>query len=146
MKRVLFTLSMPNVGSANGKWSGERPDYTIIRNVPPKRAEELDLPKSFYHNFGDGWGASVHARAMAVGERSPKSAGFCGYDWMVDRIIWWGDTQCRHEWQDDPMSGQPGFDGQWVRCKLCQQSHRTDSEAKAMPKPEMAAAESAVTP
>ena len=127
--RVLFTLSMPNVGSWNGKWGGERPDYTIVRSVPPKRAAEMALPNSFYHNFGDGWGARVSARLMGAGERRPKSAGFCGYDWMVDRIIRWGDTTCRHEWRDDPHSGEPGFPGKWIRCSLCQESRATEAEA-----------------
>ena len=129
--RVLFTLSMLNVGSWNGKWGGERPDYTIVRSVPPKRVQELRLPNSFYHNFGDGWGASVHARAMNVGERRPKSAGFYGYDWMVDRIVRWGDTECRHEWVEDPKSGEPGWEGKWVRCRLCRCGKRVDVEAVA---------------
>lgn len=124
--RVLFTLSMPNVGSHDGKWSGASRNYTIIRNLPPKRVEELGLPKNFYHNFGDGWGASISARTMIAGERRPKSDGFCGYDRMVDRIIRWGDTKCRHEWMPDPKSGEPGYDGQWVRCKLCQESHKKE--------------------
>jgi len=122
--RVIFRLSMPNVGSHNGKWSGDRQDYNIVRSLSQARVDELKLPHSFYHNFGDGWGASVSACVMEKGAKRPKSAGFNGYDWMVDRIIRWGDTQCRHEWGDDPKSGQPGWEGKWIRCRLCQEGRQ----------------------
>jgi len=122
--RVIFRLSMPNVGSHNGQWSGQGRDYNIVRSVPQARVAELQLPRGFFHNFGDGWGAGVYASVMAKGEKRPKSARFYDFDWMVDRIIRWGDTQCRHEWFDDPKSGQPGFEGKWIRCRLCQEGHR----------------------
>lgn len=47
---------------------------------------------SWFHSWTDGWRACVTARIMRQGERRPKSAGFCGYDWMVRNIIWYGDT------------------------------------------------------
>jgi hypothetical protein len=30
---------------------------------------------------------------MASNERKRKSAGFCGYDWMVENILAYGDTE-----------------------------------------------------
>lgn len=80
-----FTLSMPNRGSANGRWSGEGRPYVVIRRTP-KSLEE----KSYFYSFGDGWVASVHVNRVtgrdALALRN-KSAGFCGYDWMVDEIL-----------------------------------------------------------
>ena len=116
--RVLFRLSMPNTGSWNGKWSGRDRNYTLVRSIPEQRVRALGIPTSWYHNFGDGWGASVFSTVMKKGERSPKSDGFCGYDWMVDRIIRWGDTECRHEWKPDTHITQQ--EGEWERCINCQ--------------------------
>ena len=131
-QRILFKLSMPNVGSWNGQWSGGGRSYNLVRRVPDKRIAELEIPNSWYHNFGDGWGASVSARVMECGERRPKSAGFAGYDWMLDRILQWGDTECRHQWEPDPMSGQRGWEGEWERCRCCRNSRRiTSAEAAA---------------
>ncbi len=123
-QRILFRLSMPNTGSWNGKWSGSERNYVLVRSIPEQRVGDLGIPNSWYHNFGDGWGASVSATVMAKGERKPKSDGFCGYDWMVDRIIRWGDTECRHEFQHDPLSGDKYHEGEWERCMNCQMSRQ----------------------
>ncbi len=48
----------------------------------------------YYYYFGDGWGASVSVREVATSEAGKierKSAGFCGYDWMIDSIIRHGE-------------------------------------------------------
>lgn len=91
---ILFTLSMPNVGSWNGQWSGAGGRYAKTRKTPSK--ERLDLifkgkdSASFYYNFGDGWGASVHAKIVTAAEANKamhQSQGFCGYDWMIDEIM-----------------------------------------------------------
>lgn len=47
----------------------------------------------WYYSFGDGWAASVSARVMSKGERSSRSDGFCGYDWMVRSILTHGDIR-----------------------------------------------------
>ena len=77
-----FELTMPNVGSWNGADAGSKAGLFIFRNLPKKRAEILD-GDSFYYNFGDGWGANVFCKIA----RRSKSAGFRGYDWMVNEII-----------------------------------------------------------
>lgn len=93
MIRVEFSLSMPSHRS----WSGNNKRYLKRRNLTDKYAAKLGLDKqkqkSWYHHFGDGWSACVNARVMNAGERGEKSAGFCGYDWMVDNIIWYGQTE-----------------------------------------------------
>lgn len=89
-RRVEFRLSMPGVGSWNGKWTGESNNYTIVRSLSDKKIEELGISDGgmdWSYSFGDGWRASVGARIMAVGEKAKKSDGFCGYDWMVDSIV-----------------------------------------------------------
>ena len=96
MKRIEFRLTMPGVGSWNGKWSGEDKDYLIYRTLGDATTDSFMLGRSessFRHNFGDGWAARVTARVMNDGERKKKSAGFCGYEWMVENIISYGSTE-----------------------------------------------------
>jgi len=88
--KLIFTLSMPNVASWNGKWSGAGKHYAITRVFRGKKSEAKakELIGSHYYNFGDGWGASINAQEL-VG-CAPKSDGFCGYDWMVESLINYG--------------------------------------------------------
>jgi hypothetical protein len=86
MRRIEFTLSMPNRGSWNGGWSGAGNRYAIIRKVDDRAAIELD-GKYWHHSWPDGWGAGISARLMEPGERAKPSAGFSGYDWMVADIL-----------------------------------------------------------
>ena len=91
---LCFTLSMPNIGSWNGKWSGEGLLYAKVvsfgrdKNTSNKAKEILE--KGYYsYNFGDGWRAGVSVKEVDVKEAAKirrKSCGFCGYDWMIDSI------------------------------------------------------------
>jgi hypothetical protein len=90
MSRVEFRLSMPSRGSWNGEWSGAARNYVIVRSLPDIRVSELigtELSRSWLHRWDDGWCAQITARVMARGERTPKSDGFSGYDWMVANIL-----------------------------------------------------------
>lgn len=119
-ERIEFRLSMPGVGSWNGRWSGDGRKYVIVRTVRRADLPKLgDLPRSWRYSWDDGWAASVSARVMTKGERKPKSDGFCGYDWMVNNIIRWGTPECQHEMHPDPNSGKPGYPGEWERCRWC---------------------------
>lgn len=100
--KVSFELTMPNVGSWNGKWTGEDRKYFVIRSFSGNRAKEVsEILKSksngyFYYNFGDGWGAGVMAMVVDANEakkRLKQSAGFCGYEWMIDSILKHGKIQ-----------------------------------------------------
>lgn len=83
--RLIYRLSMPNVGSWNGRWTGEDQEYYVIRKYSEKKAEKILEKDSHYYNFGDGWGAGVSISEI-FGRYKPKSAGFSGYDWMIDEI------------------------------------------------------------
>ena len=83
MKIAIFELIMPNVGSWNGKWSGSSKNFTIKKRLP-KEKEHL-IGKSFYYDFGDGWGARIVCRAPILRERA--TGEFCGYTWMIDSIL-----------------------------------------------------------
>ena len=85
---IIFTLSMPNRGSWNGRWSGEDRVYARIfrNNDVPKDI----IGKDFYYNWDDGWCACVSVTKIDSKEAAKirkKSAGFCGYDWMIRSII-----------------------------------------------------------
>jgi len=91
--QLCFTLSMPNVGSWNGSWSGNNQLYAVIRSFSKRQeinAASILEKRSFYYDFGDGWGASVRVtQPECGGVRKIRKAtkGFCGYDWMIDEII-----------------------------------------------------------
>lgn len=94
-KYLCFTLTMPNVGSWNGRWSGQGDLYAVIRKLGNSKAakektEKILEGKNFYHSWNDGWGANVEVTLVTASEAKEirkKSKGFCGYDWMVDSIL-----------------------------------------------------------
>ena len=88
---LLFRLSMPNVSSWNGRWSGEGREYTKLVD---ERQAKHELKGSYYYDFGDGWGARIDVTTVTGGEVAKirkRSDGFCGYDWMVDSILRHGE-------------------------------------------------------
>jgi hypothetical protein len=89
---------MPSRGSWDGGWSGAGRNYVIVRSMRDADAAALLGGKgkeSWWHLWDDGWAACVTARLMDRGERTPKSDGFSGYDWMVRNILDHGDTRDR---------------------------------------------------
>lgn len=92
---AIFTLGMPNRGSWNGGWSGEGKNYYIIRQVTEAQKKVIESAGArYYHNFGDGWGASIsvtfcngYKERNAAQRALGKSAGFCMYEWMVSNIL-----------------------------------------------------------
>ena len=91
---IQFTLSMPNVGSWNGKWTGADRIHARARSITPRTREEEIDGESFYYDFGDGWGASVRCKKIDSKEAAKvrrRSQGFCGYDWMINDILKYGE-------------------------------------------------------
>lgn len=91
---LLFTLSMPNVGSWNGKWTGEGKPYIIVDCLLKRDADKAKaiLDKGYFHySFGDGWAAGITVKEIMdrkeAAKLRKKSAGFFGYNWMVDSIM-----------------------------------------------------------
>ena len=88
-----FEITMPNVGSWNGQWTGAKNLHFAFRNVSKKEGVTLMGGKdkrNFYYNFGDGWGANVCVKPMLSTEKTKiekMNNGFMGYDWMIDSIL-----------------------------------------------------------
>lgn len=98
--KLLFILTMPNVGSWNGKWTGADRVYARVRNAKqyPNCKED-----NYYYSFGDGWGANVEVKKVTVVEANKytkKSVGFSGYDWMIDSILLYGQILNSKERQE----------------------------------------------
>jgi hypothetical protein len=86
---IAFELSMPRAASWNGRWSGEGRLHVKIRRLA-KEQEERIAGKSYNYRWDDGWCARVSANKVDGKEAArlrKKSAGFFGYDWMIDSII-----------------------------------------------------------
>lgn len=94
MKTIAFILTMPNCGSWNGKFSGESNFHCAIRKFKEsefKNEKIIDIiDKSFYYNFGDGWGANIKVELIdskTASQYRKKSSGFMGYEWMIKSIL-----------------------------------------------------------
>lgn len=92
--QILFELTMPNVGSWNGKWTGADKKYFKVYSASKAQAEKIlgleGAPKNYHYSFGDGWSANVRAEAISSKQKHrflKQSAGFCGYEWMIDSIF-----------------------------------------------------------
>lgn len=103
---LLFELTMPNVGSWDGKWSGANRRHLLIRklsNTKKNLERATKLVGNYHYSWSDGWGANVQCTVI-----EPKCAryfrklsdGFCGYDWMVDSILERGKILADHEITD----------------------------------------------
>lgn len=91
-----FELTMPNVNTWNGRWSGQRSKFYIHKNVLKQVAKNILGDKEqneWYYAFGDGWVAKVSVIKVSFNEKNKRkliSKGFAGYDWMVDEILKYG--------------------------------------------------------
>jgi len=96
--RVKFTLTMPQISTWNGHWSGEGKDYFMIRSMRDTDVEDLlKETHSWGYAWKDGWSARITASVVPKGARSSKSNGFCGYEWMVNSILERGEILANHE-------------------------------------------------
>lgn len=90
--KLQFELTMPNQNTSYPTES-DYTGYYIWRNVPKDQAERI-VGKSFYYNFGDGWGASVIVTQDSRNRK--KTKGFRNYDWMVDELVEYGEIKSRY--------------------------------------------------
>ena len=99
MEYLVFTLSMPNVNTWNGRWSGEGKKYAKYRHFTKADFEKVrDVAgKSYSYRWEDGWRAMVsveHFHTSKEAQREVKgSDGFLGYDWMIDSILEHGEIK-----------------------------------------------------
>ena len=89
--KALFVLTMPNVSSWNGKWTGEGRFYarTCTAFFRGKALYPNLKEGSFHYSWDDGWGASVKVTFVTPTEArkaDKNSKGFCGYEWMIDSL------------------------------------------------------------
>lgn len=87
---IAFELSMPSNNAWNGKWTGEKNYYALVRNIPKDKVSEILSKERYSYSFGDGWVAKIsvrHVKAKEAAVIRRKSRGFCGYDWMVSSIV-----------------------------------------------------------
>jgi hypothetical protein len=99
-KNLLFTLSMPNPPSWNGKWSGADNFYGLIRAVKDEeKAAKILAEKHYGYRWEDGWFASIEVGeitdAKELAKLRRKVGRFCGYEWMVDDIVKYGEIKKR---------------------------------------------------
>ena len=96
---IVFTLTMPNRNTWNGKWTGD--EMIFARSMKNREVPKEVVGKEFYHHWDDGWTACVSVQKMDCKEAAKiikKSAGFCGYDWMIRSIIKYGEIRYKKEW------------------------------------------------
>ena len=110
MKTVAFILSMPNVGSWNGKWTGESNLYAVVKKFTDRYFESNKgkFMGGGYYNFGDGWGASIDCKEVSSDEARiirKKSRGFYGYEWMIDSLISYGEILNSKERRENIVQG-----------------------------------------
>lgn len=98
MTIISFELTMPSVGSWNGKWTSADKKHYIVKSVSDRYLKEQEHLKpllaegkdSWWYSWNDGWGANVTAEVIDGEEakrRRKASKGFAGYDWMVASIL-----------------------------------------------------------
>jgi hypothetical protein len=96
---LAFILSMPYAASWDGKWSGEGEPYVRVFTLPAKKVEWAQkLIGSHTWRFSDGWIAAVDVKRVTDSEKRKlqrESKGFCGYDWMIDSILEFGEIKLK---------------------------------------------------
>lgn len=93
--KALFILTMPGVGSWNGKWSGKGRFYakTCTATMRGKPIYPNLKEGRFHYHWDDGWSACVEVKFVTPSEAKKaekQSKGFCGYEWMVEDLKKYG--------------------------------------------------------
>lgn len=107
MIHIAYILTMPNIGSWNGQFSGSGKFYCTVKSYPI----ESDIPKKvlsmgygYHYDFGDGWSANVKAEKIKGNQKAKykkASQGFYGYEWMIKEIETFGRIKTLTERQQE---------------------------------------------
>lgn len=94
--KIAYILTMPNIGSWNGSWTGSTNLYARTRGVFKDKSKQKELldRKNFFYDFGDGWGANVEMSLVTESEANKMNKitrGFYGYEWMINSIEQFGE-------------------------------------------------------
>ena len=99
-----FTLSMPRAASWNGRWSGDDRLHVVCRSFRgPKEianAEKIAKKGCYSYTWPDGWAARISVQEVTSSGAEKlrrNSAGFSGYEWMIDSIIKHGEPLAPHQ-------------------------------------------------
>jgi hypothetical protein len=88
---VAFELSMPTIGSWNGRWTGEGRLYVRVREIGKHHPLEAQIiGNKFHYRWDDGWSACVSVERVdskTAAKLRKNTCGFYGYDWMIDSIL-----------------------------------------------------------
>lgn len=85
---------MLNRNTWNGKWTGD--EMIFARSRKDREVPKEVIGKSFLYHWDDSWTACVSVDKMDCKEANKiikKSSGFCGYDWMIESIIRYGEIR-----------------------------------------------------
>ena len=99
-----FELSMPGRNSWNGQWSGDGIPYQAVRQIGTSKVAKVKGQalcdcQPFRYRWDDGWEALVKVQAVDAREARQvrRHTDFCGYDWMIDSIIEYGEISTEKE-------------------------------------------------
>ena len=96
---IVFTLTMPNRNTWNGKWTGDNKIYA--KTAPNKLVPKEIIGKEFYYSWDYGWTVCVTVEKMDYKEANKimkRSEGFLSYDWMIESIIRFGEIKYKKDW------------------------------------------------
>ena len=100
---VCFELTMPNRASWNRRWSGENSRHLVIKKFLKKDQEIIDRilkTKNYFYRWDDGWRACITVELVdskQTNKLKKLNSGFCGYDWMVESIIRFGEIRLQRD-------------------------------------------------
>jgi hypothetical protein len=99
-----FTLTMPQNGAWNGKWTGDDKLFCKMHDFGRGKLANNNARflqgKNFKHDFGDGWAANIKVEkvtAIKAALLKKKSTGFSTYGWMIDSIIEHGEIKSKEK-------------------------------------------------
>lgn len=102
--QLAFILTMPGSPSWNGRWSGDGKLFCVTKTFrgakQGAKAKSIIDNQPYWYRWDDGWCARIEVREVDAKEAASlrkQSAGFRGYEWMVETIIQYGKPLANHQ-------------------------------------------------